>query len=77
MSWAQRLAAGPTAAHTVTKRLAQATLARGARAADAEVLEISPALFESRDLQHAVGLLLSQGVRKLMAQHEDVVFEGR
>ena len=34
-------------------------------------------LFETRDMQNAVGLLLEQGARKFIQNHHEVVFEGR
>lgn len=77
LAWAQRLAAGPTAAHAVTKQLVQHTLAHGAREADSYLLDVATPLVETRDLQHAVNLLLTQGVRKFMADHHEVTFEGR
>ncbi|GAA4147884.1 enoyl-CoA hydratase/isomerase family protein [Actinomadura keratinilytica] len=77
LSWARRLAKGPTAAHAATKRLVAHTLAHGSRQADRFLLDAATPLFESRDMRHAVGLMLSLGSRKFMATHDEVVFEGR
>jgi len=77
LAWAQRLAKGPTAAHAVTKRLVRYGLAHGPREADRYLLDAATPLFESHDMQHAVGELLSQGARKFLANHDQFVFENR
>jgi len=48
----------------------------GSRQADEYLLDAAPSLLESRDMQYAVGLLLTQGARKFIQNHADVVFEG-
>jgi enoyl-CoA hydratase/carnithine racemase len=75
--WAQRLAKGPTAAHAVTKRLVRYGQAHGPREADRYLLDAATPLFESHDMQHAVGELLSHGARKFRANHDQLVFENR
>jgi enoyl-CoA hydratase/carnithine racemase len=75
--WARRLAAGPTAAHAVTKKLVHHASDRGVRATDRYLLDAATPLFATNDMQHAVDLLLRQGARKFMARHHEVVFEGR
>jgi hypothetical protein len=44
---------------------------------DLYLLDVAPGLLESRDMQYAVGLLLTQGARKFIQNHAEVVFEGR
>lgn len=77
LSWAQRLAKGPTRAHAVSKRLVRYSLAHGPREADQYVLDAATPLFETRDMQHAVKRLLTQGSRTFLAEHHTIVFEGR
>jgi len=77
LAWAQQLAKGPTLAHAVTKRLLRYALDHGSRPADRYLLDVAPDLLESRDMQYAVGLLLTQGARKFIQNHAEVVFEGR
>ena len=43
----------------------------------AVVLDEATSLYETRDMQNAVGLLLEQGARKFIENHHEVVFEGR
>ena len=76
LQWARRLAAGPTAAHAVTKRLIHHATDHGVRETDRYLLDAATPLFATRDLQHAVNLLLTQGAREFMARHDEVVFEG-
>lgn len=76
LEWAQRLAAGPTSAHVVSKRLIRYAADHGVRQADSYMLDAAIPLFESRDMQHAVGLMLEQGYRKFIQNHDDVIFEG-
>lgn len=77
LAWAQQLAKGPTSAHAVTKRLVRHALDYGSRQADRYLLDTACPLLESRDMQHAVDLLLTQGARKFIQNHAQVVFEGR
>ena len=77
LAWARQLAKGPTSAHAVTKRLVRHALDHGSRSADRYVLDAASPLLESRDMQYAVGLLLTQGARKFIQDHAEVVFEGR
>ena len=77
LAWARQLAKGPTSAHAVTKRLVRHALEHGSRSADRYVLDAATPLLEGRDMQYAVGLLLTQGARKFIQDHAEVVFEGR
>ena len=77
LAWAQQLAKGPTMAHAVTKRLLRHALDQGSRQADRYLLDVAPGLLESRDMQYAVELLLTQGARKFIRNHAEVMFEGR
>jgi enoyl-CoA hydratase/carnithine racemase len=74
---ATRIAHGPTAAHVQTKRLVRHALTHNSRAADRVVLDESTSLYDTRDMQHAVGQLLEQGARKFLTNHHEIVFEGR
>lgn len=74
---ATKIANGPSMAHAQTKRLIRHALTHGTRATDPVVLEEATSLYETRDMQHAVGLLLEQGARKFIQNHHEVVFEGR
>jgi hypothetical protein len=40
-------------------------------------LDVATPLLESRDMQYAVGLLLTQGARTFIHNHAEVLFEGR
>ena len=76
--WAGKLAAGPTAAHATTKKLAYRAADHGVRDADRYLLEVAPPLFATSDLQHAVELMLTNGARKFMANHDQLMsFQGR
>ena len=77
LAWARQLAKGPTLAHAVTKQVLRHALEQGSRRADRYLLDVAPPLLESRDMQYAVGLLLTQGARKFIQNHAEVVFEGR
>ena len=77
LAWAQQLAKGPTLAHAVTKRLLRHGLDHGSRQADRYLLDVAPDLLESRDMRYAVDLLLTQGARKFIQNHAEVMFEGR
>lgn len=74
---AKKIACGPGAAHRQTKRIIRHALTHNSRSADHLVLDESTGLYETRDMQHAVGLLLEQGARKFIQNHDEVVFEGR
>jgi len=67
----------PTFAHAVTKRLLRYALDHGSRQADRYLLDVAPDLLESRDMQYAVDLLLTQGARKFIQNQAEVIFEGR
>ena len=77
LAWAQQLSKGPTAAHAVTKRLLRHALEQGSRPADRYLLDVATPLLESRDMKYAVDLLLTQGARKFIQNHAEVMFEGR
>ncbi|HEX4558054.1 MAG TPA: enoyl-CoA hydratase/isomerase family protein [Mycobacterium sp.] len=74
---ARKIASGPTMAHAQTKRIIRHALTHNSRATDPVVLDEATSLYETRDMQHAVGLLLEQGARKFIQNHREVVFEGR
>ncbi len=74
---AKNIAHGPTMAHAQTKRIIRHALTHNSRATDPVVLDETTSLYETRDMQHAVGLLLEQGARKFIGNHHEVVFEGR
>src|SRR5262249_14891110 len=63
MGLARRLAAGPTLAHNVTKRLIRGYLDSGMPIADQLILDIAAPLFESEDMQSGVAILLEHGAR--------------
>jgi len=77
LAWAQQLSQGPALAHAVTKRLQRHALDQGSRQADQYLLDVAPDPLESRDMQYAVELLLTQGAGRFMQNHAEVVFEGR
>jgi enoyl-CoA hydratase/carnithine racemase len=60
-SYARQVAAGPTLAHAVTKRLVSTAVRQGARAADEMVPQLSGALFATEDLRGAVRSFLADG----------------
>jgi enoyl-CoA hydratase/carnithine racemase len=70
MSFARRLAAGPTRANAATKRIVREQTDNGTRAADAVTPEVGAALFETEDLKRAVETFLAEGPGK-------ATFEGR
>jgi enoyl-CoA hydratase len=70
MAFAQRLAAGPTRAHAVTKRIVREQTDGGTRAADAITPGVAATLFETDDLKAAVKTFLAEGPGKAS-------FEGR
>jgi hypothetical protein len=57
----ERLAAGPTLAHTATKQMIQLTVDEGVDAADAALPEAGARVMASRDLQNGARTLLDQG----------------
>jgi enoyl-CoA hydratase/carnithine racemase len=74
---AKKIARGPAVAHTQTKRLIRNALTHDSRSTDRLVLDEATRLYETRDMQNAVGHLLEQGARKFMQNHHEIVFEGR
>jgi len=74
---AAKLAAGPTAAHKVTKQVLRKARVDGLRAADELILQISPALLETSDLQTGVDMMLTKGSRAFMAEGSSVAFQGQ
>jgi enoyl-CoA hydratase/carnithine racemase len=77
MTLAAKLAAGPTAAHKVTKQVLRKARVDGLRAADELILQISPALLETSDLQTGVDMMLTKGSRAFMAEGSSVAFQGQ
>jgi enoyl-CoA hydratase/carnithine racemase len=74
---AKKIARGPSMAHAQTKSIIRHALTHNSRSADRLVLDEATSLYETRDMQHAVGLLLEQGARDFIQNHREVVFEGR
>jgi len=74
---ARRIARGPAVAHGLTKRMIRHALTHDSRSADGFVLDEATVVFETRDMQNAVGALIGQGARKFRANHHEIVFEGR
>lgn len=74
LTFAERLASGATLAYSAGKKIVQAYLERGLRAADAMVDEIAPALFETADMRAGVDGLIKHGPRHF---REKVIFQGR
>ncbi|MEU4453019.1 enoyl-CoA hydratase/isomerase family protein [Nocardioides sp. NPDC023903] len=74
---AHKIARGPALAHVQTKRLVRHALAHDSRSADRLVLDETTSLYETDDMQNAVGYLLEHGARKFQANHERIIFEGR
>lgn len=70
MVLAQELAAGPTVAHSATKKLAAVAVSQGVEAADKAMLEIQKAVFASKDFANAVASYNERGPGFAM-------FEGR
>ena len=73
---AQKIAAGPMLAHTVTKRIIRHALAHDSRSADAFVLDEATPLFESKDMQGAINFLLTEGARRFANNHDEIRFDG-
>ncbi|HYM59058.1 MAG TPA: enoyl-CoA hydratase/isomerase family protein [Solirubrobacteraceae bacterium] len=63
-SFAARLAAGPTQAHTATKRIVRAQADHGTRGADERTAELTSHLFETEDARNAVSSFLEHGPGK-------------
>jgi enoyl-CoA hydratase/carnithine racemase len=77
LQWARSLAAGPTAAHAVTKKLVHRATDHGPSDADHYLLDTATPLFDTHDMQNAVNLLLTHGAREFMARHHTLVsFQG-
>jgi enoyl-CoA hydratase/carnithine racemase len=70
MRFAHRLAAGPTRAHSATKRVVRGYLEGGVDEADRVTAEAAGGLFQTEDLQRAVRSFLEEGPGK-------ATFEGR
>jgi enoyl-CoA hydratase/carnithine racemase len=70
MRFAHRLAAGPTLAHSATKRVVRGYLEGGVDEADRVTAEAAGGLFQTEDLQRAVRSFLEEGPGK-------ATFEGR
>jgi len=68
--FAARLAAGPTLAHSATKRIVRAQADHGTRGADERTAELTAHLFETEDTRRAIATFLEQGPGK-------ATFEGR
>jgi enoyl-CoA hydratase len=64
MAFARELAAGPTRAHTMTKRIVRAYLDRGMEHADEVTPGVFGELFATEDLQNAVKSFLAEGPGK-------------
>jgi enoyl-CoA hydratase/carnithine racemase len=77
MAFAAKLAAGPTAAHKVTKQVLRKARVDGMRAADELMLQISPPLLKTSDLQTGVDMMLTKGSRAFMAEGSSVAFRGQ
>jgi enoyl-CoA hydratase/carnithine racemase len=76
MTLAASLAAGPTAAHRVTKQVLRKARVDGLRGADELILQIAPPLLETSDLQTGVDAMLTKGSRAFMAEGASVAFRG-
>jgi len=61
MRFAHRLAAGPTQAHALTKRLVRAATDHGVSAADAATRDVAARIVETEDFKHGVRSFLEQG----------------
>jgi enoyl-CoA hydratase len=64
LDFARRLAAGPTLAHNVTKRIVRTFLEDGVRGSDAVTAALGAPLFETEDLRRAVESFLEEGPGK-------------
>ena len=63
-AFAAELAAGPTQAHTATKRVVRAQADHGTRGADERTASLTSHLFETRDSRDAVQSFLQEGPGK-------------
>ena len=70
MKYTHQLAAGPTLAHAITKRVVRTAIDSGLRAADLSIPELSAPLFDSSDLVSGIASLLKNGPGK-------ATFEGK
>jgi enoyl-CoA hydratase/carnithine racemase len=61
LTWALRLANGPTMAHAATKRMVRAFLDHGVRAADEMLMDLSPPIFDSADFKAGVEAVVRLG----------------
>lgn len=61
LKYAHQLAAGPTLAHAVTKRVIRTAIDSGLRPADLTIPELSAPLFDSDDLANGITSLLKNG----------------
>lgn len=77
MKLAREFAAGPALAHEMTKRLIKHSSTYGIRAADQYNVENATYLFESADMQKAVNFMLTEGPRRFIQNHDEIIFEGR
>lgn len=73
-AFAQKVAAGPTRAHAVTKRLVRQQLDVGTRAADGLLLDIGAPLFDTEDFQAGVAGIVEHGSRNFRGK---VQFQGK
>jgi enoyl-CoA hydratase/carnithine racemase len=74
LAFAHKLAAGPTRAHQVTKRILSTFDDSGIRAADDMIIDIATPLFETHDMQHGVTTLLEHGAASVTGR---TTFVGR
>jgi enoyl-CoA hydratase/carnithine racemase len=74
---AKTIARGPALAHSLTKRMVRHALTHDSRSADGFVLDEATSLFETRDMQNAVGYLIEHGSRRFRSQHHEIDFQGR
>ncbi len=74
LDFAHKLAAGPTRAHQVTKRILSTYDDSGIRAADDMILDVATPLFETEDMRQGVDTLLEHGAARVT---ERTSFVGR
>jgi enoyl-CoA hydratase/carnithine racemase len=60
---ARRYASGPTRGYAAGKRLVRAFLDGGVQAADAALLDVAPALFETADMRAGIDTVLDKGAK--------------
>lgn len=75
MAYARRLAAGPAAAHMLTKSVFNAFAQAGTTPADRGLMAGAPSIFETRDKRHGVETFLKLGGRAFASGA--ITFEGR